>query len=269
MLNETNIRSYLANASVKEPETSITCIKDLQNSHVGRLPFSSLGVLLHDSLTLESDILFKRVVTKRRGGYCFEHNKIFFEILTSLGFCCDIVMARVLLNGDIDVPRTHRITRVSLAGVRYIVDVGFGPLCPREPLLLDADTPQDQGDAVYRISQPDPGRYLLQIKEAGGWLTLYSFDNGLYTEADCLCGHHYSSTHPKAVFVNNLVVSLKSYNDVRLLRNGEFHRIQGGETVITDISSQDILGVILQQEFGINLTCEQLSGLYERYCARR
>jgi len=59
MLNETNIRNYLASVAVKQPEASMACIKDLQNGHVGRFPFSSLGVLLHDSLALESDILFK------------------------------------------------------------------------------------------------------------------------------------------------------------------------------------------------------------------
>jgi N-hydroxyarylamine O-acetyltransferase len=104
------------------------------------------------------------------------------------------------------------------------------------------------------------------MKAADGWFTLYSFDNGMYTEADCLCGHHYSSTHPDSAFVNNLVISLKTYDDVRLLRNGEFHRVQEGETAITAISSEDLLGILLMQEFGIDLTSDQLSTLYEGYC---
>lgn len=245
---------------------SIRFIKELQGAHLDTFPFSNLGVLLREDLSLESEVLFDRVVTNRRGGYCFEQNKIFFEILNSSGFHCDIVLGRVLHNRDIDVPRTHRITRVALADRNYIVDVGFGPLCPRQPLLVDLDKPQDQGDAVYRIIQPDLGRYLLQIKQAGGWFTLYSFDNGTYTEADCLCGHHYSSTHPDAVFVNNLVVSRKSYDNVRLLKNGEFHRIRRGETAITAVSSSDHLGAILVQEFGLDLTAEKLSILYEGYC---
>ena len=69
-----------------------------------------------------------------------------------------------------------------------------------------------------------------------------------------------------AAFVNNLVVSRKSYNDVRLLRNGEFHRTRGGETTITEISSKENLSVILMQEFGFSLTSDQLSMLYEGYC---
>lgn len=66
--------------------------------------------------------------------------------------------------------------------------------------------------------------------------------------------------------VNNLVVSRKLYDDVRLLKNSEFYRIGGGETTITKILSKDNLGMILTQEFGIMLMLDQLSMLYEGYC---
>lgn len=267
MFSEDNIHNYLGYVSLRQaPEVSYDFLKELQNGHLGAFPFSNLGVLLHENLSLESQALFDRVVTKRRGGYCFEQNKVFSGILKYHGFQCDIVLGRVLLNRDIDVPRTHRITRVTIDNRRYLVDVGFGPLCPREPLLLDSDNPQDQGDAIYRIVQPGPGRYLLQKLETDGWFTLYSFDDGMYTEADCICGHHYASTHPEATFVNNLVISLKSYDNVRLLRNGEFHRVQGGDTEITEVSSKDHLGAILGQEYGFDLTSGQLSTLYDGYC---
>jgi len=267
MLDEKNIQDYLALLQAKQPlKVSLKFMKLLQSAHVGTFPFSNLGVLLHENLSLDSNVLFERVVTKRRGGYCFEQNKIFFEILKYHGFQCDIALARVLNNRNIDVPRTHRITKVTIGTSRYLVDVGFGPLGPREPLILDCETPQNQGDSIYRIIQKNLGTCLLQKREADGWFTLYSFDNGSYTEADCSCGHHYSSTHPEAVFVNNLVVSIKYYDDVRLLRNGEFQRTHGGQTTITEISSEDHLGVILVQEFGINLHSEQIAILYQGYC---
>lgn len=269
MLSENNIRHYLASVSVTEPEVSSTFLKQLQIAHLSNFPFSNLGVLLNENLSLDSKVLFARVIADRRGGYCFEQNKVFYEILNFFGFQCDIVLARVLHNRNIDVPRTHRITKVTLADSTYIVDVGFGPWCPREPLLLDLDQPQNQGDAVYRIVQPGQDRYLLEVKEADGWFTLYSFDTGMYTEADCLCGHHFSSTHPSSKFVNNLVVSRKFYDDVRFLLNGEFQRIRGGETAITEISSKDHLGVVLLQEFGLEVNPDQLAALYEGYCKCR
>jgi len=261
-----NIQNYLARVSLPQAEVSLRFIQELQNTHLATFPFSNLGVLLQENHSLELQVLFDRVVMNKRGGYCFEQNKIFFEVLKYLGFQCDIALGRVLHNRNIDVPRTHRITRVALADSNYIVDVGFGPLCPREPLCLLLDKPQNQGDYVYRIIQPALGPYLLQIKEVDGWFTLYSFDDGFYTEADCLCGHHFSSTHPDATFVNNLVVSLKSYDDVRFLRNSEFHRVRGGKTQISKVSSDGNLGMILMQEFGIHLTSHQLSTLYDGYC---
>lgn len=269
MLNTANLSTYLQLLLIKEPELSLASLKELQTGHLANFCFSSLGVLLKDDLSLEPEQLFDRVVTRNRGGYCFEHNKILFEVLRSLGFDCEIVLARVLLNRDIDVPRTHRITRLTLDGTEYIVDVGFGALCPREPLQLHSEHPQDQGDAVYRIIQPVPNHYFLQIEDAeaaGGWFTLYRFDIGYYTEADCLCGHHYSSTYPKAVFVNNLVMAVKSYDDIRSLVNGEFHRIRGGQKEVILISSAEMLAEIIAQEFGIELPGEQAAGLYQNYC---
>jgi N-hydroxyarylamine O-acetyltransferase len=266
MLSETNVLNYLAKVMVQQPEISVAFLKELQRAHIGKFSFNNLAVLLNENLSLNSQVLFERIVTNERGGYCFEHNKLFFEILESLDFECEMVLARVLLNRNIDVPRTHRITKVALPDSNYIVDVGFGSLCPGEPLLLNSEEPQNQGDVVYRIIQPHHGHYLLQMEEVDEWFTLYSFDNNLYTEADCLSGHHYSSTYPEAAFVNNLVVSLKSYDDIRSLRNGAFHHIRGGETEITHISSKDKLGEILTQEFGIELTSDQLSKLYGRYC---
>lgn len=267
MLSQQHIQTYLARLSVKRsPEVSLDYLMELQGAHLATFPFNNLGVLLQQNLSLDLPVLFQRLVTARRGGYCFEQNKVFCEILKYFGFQCEIVLGRVLHNRNIDVPRTHRITRVSLGGSTYLVDVGFGPLCPREPLRYGTDRPQDQGDYVYRIIKPDRSRSLLQLQEAGGWYTLYSFDDGVYTEADCLCGHHYSSTYVEAVFVNNLVVSLKAYDHVRLVKNREFQRVHGGTTESTEISSRDHLGAILRQEFGLELTGEQLSLLYEGFC---
>ncbi|MFV0438266.1 MAG: arylamine N-acetyltransferase family protein [Desulfopila sp.] len=267
MPTDNAIADYLALLQIpRAPVVSLNFLAELQGAHAATLPFGNLGVLLHEDLSLESEALFDRLVRRRRGGYCFEQNKVFFETLQYFGFPCDIVMARVLHNRDVDVPRTHRCTRVHLDSGTYLVDVGFGPLCPREPLRLGDDRPQRQGDLTYRLVQTDSRQYRLQKEEADGWFTLYSFDDGIYTEADCLCGHHYTATYPTAVFVNNIVVSLKFADEVRLLQNGGFHRIRHGETALTAIASPQHLGETLCQEFGIAVQDDQLALLYTGYC---
>ncbi|HJO93144.1 MAG TPA: arylamine N-acetyltransferase [Victivallales bacterium] len=266
MLTKKNIIEYLAKLTERKPELSYLFLKEINNSHVSLFSFNNLSVLLHENLSLESNFLFEKIIKNGRGGYCFEHNKLFYDLLISLGYECKIVLARVLYNQEIDAPRTHRITMVTLDEKKYILDVGFGPFCSREPLLLNSNKIQDQNDAQYKIVHLEQGNYLLQILKDDKWFTLYSFDTSHFTESDCLVGHHYSSTYHEAVFVNNLVVSLKSKNQISSLRNREYHKIKEGQNKITIISSESILRKILIKEFGISLKSEQLSILYEKYC---
>ncbi|MCP4266084.1 MAG: arylamine N-acetyltransferase, partial [Candidatus Brocadiaceae bacterium] len=93
----------------------------LQLAHLENFCFSSLSVLLKEETSLEPEFLFDKIVTRRRGGYCFEHNGLFYAVLTALGFQCNIIIAQVLLNSDKPSPRTHRITKVTLEDKEYIV----------------------------------------------------------------------------------------------------------------------------------------------------
>jgi len=188
MLTETNLQTYLTKVNLASPEVSLLFLKEIQSAHVATFPFSSIAVLLKQDLSLDSEKLFERVILNERGGYCFEMNKIFFELLTLIGFDCELTLARVLNNRDIDAPRTHRVTRVRLNNLIYLVDVGCGGNCPREPLLLSTDEPQTQRDVVYKITQPREHDYLLQMEKGNQWFTLYTFDDYHYTDADCSCG---------------------------------------------------------------------------------
>jgi len=261
-----DITKYLTDNYGLLPKVSLNVISALQSSHISNYSFSSISVLLVEELPLDSDSLFDKIVTRNRGGYCFEHNKLFHDVLKEIGYKCKIQLARVLLNSDKDVPRTHRVTKVTLKERDYLVDVGFGPYCPRAPLPLDTEEPQDHGDAIYRIVEPSAGKYLLQMDKEGEWFTLYSFDDGDYTEADCLCGHHYSATFPDAVFVNNLVVSRKMETEIRSIRNESYHKMINGEVEITPIDSEETLNRLLTEEFNILLKEDKIQTLYSKFC---
>ncbi len=261
------VENYVAKIfSTSTPQASLETITALQQSHISKYSFNSISVLLKENIPLDFDSLYEKIVVKNRGGYCFEHNKLFFEILKEIGYNCTIQLARVVLNRDIDVPRTHRITNVSLNEREYLVDVGFGPNCPTAPLPLDSNEPKRLGDTVYRIIQPAPHNYLLQMDRDGEWFTLYSFDGGEYSDADCTSGNHFSSTHPEAVFVNNLVVARKLEGETRSLRNDTYHKIRGSETEITPISSEKILENVFINEMGINLSSDEIKVLYNNHC---
>ncbi len=266
-MEQTQLEQYLQENGVPSPEPSLASLSALQSSHAARYSFNNIAVLLGDPLPLDTSALFHKIITRNRGGYCFEHNKLFYDVLETLGFSCAITVARVLNNRTVDVPRTHRVTLLSLAGKRYLVDVGFGPNTPLAPLALCTAEPQRQGSTLYRIVQPSEGNYLLEMEKKGTWFSLYSFDLATYTEADCLCGHHYSSTHPQAVFCNNLVVARRDESVIRSLRNGSFHKSRDGVVEVRTIATAAQLSHLLQEEFQLQLRAEEVQGLFDRFCA--
>ncbi len=262
-------QAYLADLDISTDKLDIDFLQQLQSQHISRYSFNSLAVVLGQEMPLDLPFLFDKIVTKKRGGYCFEHNKLVFNILEELGCEVRLLLARVVYNRDVDNPRTHRISLINLNGQQYIVDAGFGALGARYPVkFTEGDTQgedQDQGDGHYRIILSPKGEYHYQVFKDGEFFTLYVFDLNTYTESDCMLGHFYSHQHPEAAFVNNLVVCRKHFNDVHSLRNGEFHCIQDGQAVVTELTTVEALHQKLTDVFALDVDIAVSAFLFNKF----
>lgn len=240
-------------------------LNQLQSKHIARYSFNSLAVVLGHDISLEIEAIFNKIVEKKRGGYCFEHNKLVLTVLKEIGFDVRLLMAKVIYNRDIDVARTHRITLLNLQGDDYIVDAGFGHLGARYPVKLELGLEQDQGDAVYRIVKNSQEDYCYQLLKDNEFFTLYTFNYYHYSEAECLPAHFYSHKSPEAAFVNNMVVCRKFYNDILSLRNDNFSRISNEATITTVISNPTQLHQILNDEFELNFDFAIAEFLFSKF----
>lgn len=257
-------KRYLADLTITH-SMNIEFLNELQSKHIARYSFNSLAVVLGQDISLEINDVFNKIVEKRRGGYCFEHNKLAMHVLSELGFDVRLLMAKVIYNRDVDVARTHRITLLTLEGENYIFDAGFGHFGARYPVKLELGLEQDQGDAIYRIIQNEKGDYCYQLLKENEFFTLYTFNLYHYSEAECLPAHFYSHKSPDAAFVNNMVVCRKFFNDILSLRNGELFRISNGETITTVITSAKQLHEILVADFELNLDVAISEFLYSKF----
>jgi len=258
---------YLTDLGLQSVPLDIDFLRNLQSTHIAQYSFNNLAVVLGEDIPLDVPTLFNKIIGKRRGGYCFEHNKLVYAVLADLQINVRLLLAKVVNNQDIDVPRTHRITLLDFQGEAYIVDVGFGHLGARYPLKLDVGAEQDQGNNCYRIIENSQGEFCYQVFKNGDYFTLYTFDLHQYTDADCMLGHFYSHRHPDAVFVNNLVASRNFFNDIRSLRNGHFHQIKNGETQVTDVTNAQELQSILWQEFDLDINISNSAFLFNKFIA--
>ena len=103
----------------------------LHRQHLASIPYENLDIHLGRRLTLDTGEAFEKLVVRRRGGWCYEHNLLFADILRRLGYGVELLSGRV---GADD--HNHLTLRVSVPGdAVYLADVGFGD-APLEPLPL-------------------------------------------------------------------------------------------------------------------------------------
>ena len=169
-------------------------------------PFENLDPWLGRPVSLEPTDVFTKLVTRRRGGYCFEQNLLFREVLEALGFQVTGLAARVVWNlpADVTLPRTHMLLLVTLGERRYIADVGFGGLTLTAPLELDSTAAQRTPHEPFSITY-DGEHHILQAEVAGEWQALYRFGLEEQTQADYAMANFYVGTHPQSRFVLQLL----------------------------------------------------------------
>ena len=117
----------------------------LQEQHVHTVPYENLDILDRIPLSLDIPDLYDKIVTRHRGGYCFELNAL-FGWSQELGFKVTHYFGR-FWRDETDTPakRRHHILHVDIEEQRFIADVGVGGAGPRHPLELVDGLVQTQG----------------------------------------------------------------------------------------------------------------------------
>ena len=115
------------------------------------------------------------MLARGRGGYCFEHNRLFQAVLEQLGFRVTPLIARVRwqVPADVRTGLTHMLLRVDLDGRSWFADVAFGSTTQTAPLEFLLNVPQETPHGVFRIAPAGPDEFSLEFQTAKGWSTVY------------------------------------------------------------------------------------------------
>src|SRR5438309_4044233 len=74
-------------------------LRALHRAHQMAVPFENLSIHLAEPISLDEDALLGKIVTRRRGGFCYELNGAFALLLLALGGQVTRVAARVYGDG--------------------------------------------------------------------------------------------------------------------------------------------------------------------------
>jgi len=131
VLNDNQIRQYLDRIDLGNCcERGFLYLQQLVRAQLTHVPFENLDIWVDGSCPcLDTDVLFEKIIVRRRGGYCFELNTLFRVLLNSLGYQAYQCIASLIHEDRIDPP-AHNVIVCRLDGKKYLMDVGFGGPVP-------------------------------------------------------------------------------------------------------------------------------------------
>ncbi len=235
-------------------DPSAETLRGLQLAHQRTVPFENLSIHAGELIVLDDQALFEKIVERGRGGFCYELNGLFAALLRALGFEVAMLSAQVAnAAGTFGPDFDHMALLVTLAE-HWLVDVGFGDSF-LEPLLLDEQNDQVQGNRAYRLNREGECIVLLQRSFNDEWKHQYRFNLTSFHYPDFAQMCRYHQTSPESHFTKERICSRATIEGRITLSGQRFLTIAGdGKKHERILSSPEEYATILRDQFGIVMT---------------
>jgi len=227
----------------------------LHSCHSFTVPFEDFDCYCRVPFTLNLDDIFEKVVTNRRGGYCFEINKLFHELLKEMGYSVRAILCRAFSAEGARLSMTHRLIEVTIDGTVWLADVGLGGNGWIAPLKFEVGVEQEQYGRTYRIvSEPNMG-YLVERKVGDNFVSGVAFGFQYADESDFELSNFFTSTHPDSAFLNRMMCTLPTPDARYVIRDNMFRIVNArGEQQSEEMLTPSNFNDIVSRYFGITLT---------------
>ena len=247
-----DFEAYLQRIGLKSEALAVDLpsLRTLQRSHLMTVPFENLDIHWKRPIVIDTEKFFEKIVTSKRGGFCYELNGLFNELLLHFGYKTRLISARVF-NGKEHGPEfDHAAILVDLPEGTYLADVGFGEFAA-EPLRFVIDEEQEDPNGIFTITSLDNGAFDVRKKIDGNWVSQYIFDDKdreLSEFAEMCDFQQYS---PQSHFTKKKVCSIMTLNGRKTLAGDKLIITSGGERTETPVNGDDEFESVLAAEFGI------------------
>lgn len=228
----------------------------LQKAFLFSVPFENLDIHAKIPITLEPDRFYDKIVLNRRGGFCYECNTLFYQLLLQLGFDVHIIAARMTLR-DINSPGYSHMALLVNLDRPYLADVGNGQSVHVPMPLPDGVSVAEQ--ISYRVGAFNNEEYALYFRQPQtDWAPRFVFSTTArkLEEFSDMCKYHQSS--PESIFTRQRLCTLPT-QDGRITLAGKVITINdnGVETTIK-LESSTQMEEMLRKYFNIEMVIPDL-----------
>jgi N-hydroxyarylamine O-acetyltransferase len=247
-----NVERYLARigAAADHLEPNDEVLRFLQRKHLLSVPFENLDIHWRRSIVLDVERFYEKIVVNGRGGFCYELNGLFNEVLKSLGFRTRLISARVFNGSEHGREFDHAAIIATAGEDEYLVDVGFGDFTT-EPLRYSLGAEQQDAAGVFIIRRFDDEYLEVAKRDGEEWNSQYIFKDvpRELPEFGEMCDFQQNS--PESHFTKGKMCSVLTEDGRKTLTGDKFIIAVNGERSETEIRSEGEFTEILQREFRI------------------
>ncbi|CAB5084280.1 hypothetical protein D3OALGA1CA_433 [Olavius algarvensis associated proteobacterium Delta 3] len=232
-------------------DPTLDTLRGLHQAFMLTVPFENLDIHLGRKLSLYPERIYDKIVTKKRGGFCYECNILFYELLSSLGFRVEYLSARMVQGRTVGAEYDHMALNVHLEN-DYLADVGNGQSF-REPLPMGGGAGSTPESLTYRIEPHDNDLALYYRKPDTAWRPrfLFSLIPRDRAEFSGMCRHH--QTSPESIFTRHRIVTMALQKGRATLTGMRLTVTHGAEKETRMVTSDAEYDHILKHTFGITI----------------
>jgi len=228
-----NINKYLNRINYTGTlSPTIENLYQLQKVHLLNIPFENLDIHYGHPINLSLSKFYGKIVTKRRGGFCYELNGLFNSLLKVLGYNSKIISAKVYDDKKNSFGREydHLAILVALDKAEYLVDVGFGEFTMNPlKIVLGYINEDPRGDFI--IDQFENGYFGVCNLNNNAKTAQYIFKKEArkLSEFSGMCNYH--QTSPDSHFTQKKLIS-KLTETGRITLTGNTLKITEGKDIL-------------------------------------
>jgi N-hydroxyarylamine O-acetyltransferase len=229
----------------------------LHQAHLTSVPFENLDIIQHTEIRLDLDAFYDKIVLNRRGGFCYELNGLFSELLRTLGYSVTYLSARVANPDGTYGAEFEHVTLLVKMPVQdqawYLADVGFGNTFFL-PMRMDVHGEQVQGTHAFRFDQDGNEITLRRRGSDGQWEAQYRFTLAprSLNDFETMCRVH--QTTPDSLFTRARLCTLATPDGRITLEGNRLIVTHQGIRHEENLESEAESVRILKEKFGIVLT---------------
>ncbi|XP_078109348.1 arylamine N-acetyltransferase, pineal gland isozyme NAT-10-like isoform X1 [Sander vitreus] len=255
----------------------LATLKLIHKQHVMSVPFENLSIHCGETIIMDLEVIFNKVVRSRRGGWCLENNFLFGWVLKEMGYDTTMLGSRVFISNSNDTSpyESHLINMIVIDGKAYIADVSFGvSFQVWEPLELISGKDQPQAAGVFRLidkgdiwvlektgRKPEilnPDFAKSSLVNSNETKQIYCFTL-VPREADHFFEkNHTLQTDPTSLFTNKSICSLQTPTGFRALIGWTYSEVTYKPEQDVDVYdmrniTDDEIELILREKFDVKL----------------